>query len=144
MSGTLSTLSIDLTNLARNLGNNIDKAIRMAALAIDQAVVLATPVDTGRARSNWLVSVGNPNLSMITAYYPGSAGSTGSNNVSAALTQAQNAVGGYRTGETIYISNNLPYIQMLNSGSSRQAPADYVLTAVLAASSALQNIRLLP
>ena len=56
---------MDLRQFGRKIrvtGNVVEenggKLLRSVALAVDAAVVLATPVDTGRARSNWQVEIG--------------------------------------------------------------------------------------
>lgn len=122
---------------------NADKAVRTIALAIDQAVVIATPVDTGRARSNWLVSLDSQNEAVTEAYSPGTKGSTGGSNATSAIAQGQAMIGGYKGGSTIYISNNLPYIQRLNDGWSAQAPAGYIEAAVDAAAAAIGSVTIL-
>lgn len=140
----------DLDQFSRNIKilgvrvtENVDKAMRTIALAIDQAVVTATPVDTGRARSNWLVSLEEPSENEIEPYVEGEKGSTGNENISAALAQGRDVVDKYGPGDTIFITNNLPYIQQLNAGSSSQAPAGFVEQAVDAAAAAVGNVTIL-
>lgn len=135
---TLTTLSATMQTMSLRVSGDIDRVVRAVALAIDQAVVITTPVDTGRARSNWLVSVGSPNTSTQPPYAPGTGGSTGQANISAALAQGRAAVLGAGHKQTIYISNSLPYIDRLNKGYSAQAPAGYVQRAVEAAASAVK------
>jgi hypothetical protein len=94
---------------------------RKVALAILQYVVLATPVDTGRARANWLVGINGPIRSANENSFDKSGGST--------ITQGINKVNSVKE-ETIYISNNLPYIGRLNDGHSKQAPIAYVQNSV--------------
>ena len=117
--------------------------MRMAALAADQAVVLGTPVDKGRARSNWIVSLGAPSRSTVDPYVPGKGGSTAGDNANAALAQGAAVIGGYSglIHGSIVISNNLPYIGRLNAGSSKQAPAGFVEKAVQSAARAVQKAR---
>lgn len=104
---------------------------RLVALAVDRELVLSTPVDTGRARSNWIVSTGTPSAAEIAAYAPGESGSTAASNSAAAMGQAQAAIAGVEPGQDIAISNNLPYIGRLNDGYSAQAPAGFVEQAIL-------------
>lgn len=120
-----------MKSLAKKLVRNIDAGWRATALVVDQAVVLATPVDTGRARSNWRVSAGAPDGNVREPYVPGEGGSTAAQNTRAALAQGREAIAGAGANvRAIYISNNLPYIQPLNDGSSAQAPAGFVELAV--------------
>ncbi len=103
----------------RRLGNRVDegthKVVRQMAIAVDRKLVLRTPVDTGRARSNWLVGI-NSRVSGTTA--PATQG--------AALSAARARITASKPGDSIFISNNLPYIGRLNAGASRQAPPNYV------------------
>ena len=135
---TLQTLSAELKQLSLRISGDLDKVVRQVALAIDQAVVVATPVDTGQARSNWLVSVGQPRTDTIPAYDHGVLGSTSGPNTTQALDQGRGVISSAPSGATIYISNNLPYIGRLNQGYSMQAPAGYVERAVEAASNAVK------
>jgi hypothetical protein len=125
---------IDL--LANNLERAVPNLIRKVALAADQAVVSQTPVDTGRARSNWIVQIGSAYTGTIGPRSPGSRGSTGADNIQGSLSQAQAEIATYTQGE-IHITNNLPYIERLNNGWSAQAPSGYVEAAVLAAVNAV-------
>lgn len=118
---------------------NTDRLVRRAATAIDQALVSSTPVDTGRARSNWIASINAPASSVIEAYVPGVEGVTGAQNAQAALTQAAGVISGYKTGQEIHLTNNLPYIGRLNDGFSRQAPANFVEEAILIGSRVVQS-----
>lgn len=112
--------------------NNVAQVVRKCALVIDGAVVLATPVDTGRARSNWVVSLDQPVTTTREPYRPGKARSTEGENSRAALAQGQMAIARYTPqNREIFITNNLPYIGRLNNGYSGQAPAGFVETAVL-------------
>ena len=56
--------------------DNAGKLVRKVALSVDATVVSATPVDTGRARSNWQVEIGKPAKGVLPAFVPGEEGST--------------------------------------------------------------------
>ena len=132
-----------MDQLAEGIVNNANQTKQKAALAIDRVVVLATPVDTGRARSNWQVSNGSPILETRQAYAPGENGSTAGPNSSSAIAQAEGAIARARKGASIYISNNLPYIGRLNDGSSAQAPAGFIEQAVAVGNQIIADARLL-
>ncbi len=91
------------------------------AMAIHRNLVLTTPVDTGRARSNWLPSVGTPRVNEVSATDAMTA-------IMAA--EAEFMPEGLPFWPTLYIANNLPYIRKLNEGHSRQAPAHFVELAI--------------
>lgn len=98
-------------------------------ILVDQALVLATPVDTGRARANWIPSIGSP----VTDYKETSFDPSGGTTIAAAV----ELTGSLKPGDDFYISNNAPYIGALNDGHSTQAPAGFVEQGVEAARSAL-------
>lgn len=114
--------------------------VRKAALAADQAIVMGTPVDTGRARSNWIASTGMPAAGAIDAYAPGELSSTEAANTQAALDQGEAVIKGYRGEQDVgvFITNNLPYIEKLNEGHSPQAPPGFVQQGIL---DALEAVR---
>jgi hypothetical protein len=111
----------------------VTKIIRKVALSVDQAVVLATPVDKGRARGNWIVSRGSPEKSETGKLDKSGAG---------ALSQGRSVIGGAQFGEIIWISNNVPYIGRLNEGSSKQAPSGFVEKAIQAGVEAVDGARI--
>lgn len=122
-----------------------DRIVRTAFLAIDQAVVLATPVDKGTARSNWLPGFDNPVSGQREAFVPGDGGSTGGANAQAAIDAAKELADGYDGDQhkSLHLTNNLPYIARLNEGSSTQAPELFVETAVGIAVGSIRGARVL-
>lgn len=115
----------DLKGILNKAGNsvaaNADRLVRRCALATDAAVVIATPVDTGRARSNWQVELGQAATGTVEALDKSGQG---------AISQGKRVIDGYKSGSTLNITNNLPYIERLNDGWSAQAPAGFVEKAV--------------
>ena len=132
-----------MREIGERVESNADKTVKQTALAIDQAVVLASPLDTGRFRSNWRVGLGARVEGEIDAYSPGSGGSTTAANTQGALVHAQGQVALRTPGQDIWISNTLPYGPRLNDGYSRQAPAGFVETAVRKGAEAVRQARLL-
>lgn len=115
-----------ITRRAEGVEKQATKVIREVALVVDSTVVLATPVDTGRARANWLASLSAPILSPdLDAKDPGG---------NAAIAKAKGVIETFKSGKDvdIIIQNNVPYIETLNAGSSAQAPVGFVQQAVLA------------
>ena len=135
---TPDKLAKAIKKLAKNVKANTVIAVKKAAIAIDQKVITSTPVDTGRARYNWLVKVGQPDTRVLDT--PGSK----SQGTRDALTQGREATSGYKLGDSgIYITNNLPYIERLNNGYSAQAPAGMVERAIQAGKRYLAGVELL-
>lgn len=118
----------------KRVEENADALVRKVAVAVDTAVVLATPVDTGRARANWQVELGEvSNDSEVTSFPEGKGGDSGAAAAMQAINAGKNQINTYASRfKEIHIYNNLPYIQRLNDGYSAQAPAGFVESAVLA------------
>lgn len=81
-----------------------------------------TPVLTGWARSNWIPAIG---VGEKTPFGSREAVSLSAQNAGVALILAT-----YQLPQLIYITNNVPYISVLNTGSSAKAPKDFVQTAI--------------
>ena len=122
--------------------------MKRAAVAADQTAVLKTPVDTGRARSNWVVSIGVPRTDAPKSA-KGPRGGQGRRGVKTdatneALEDGRATILGYKLGKGgIFISNNVPYIGRLDAGSSAQAPQGMTSAAIKAAQKQLGDARLL-
>lgn len=113
----------------------VSMAVRRVAFAIDRALVMSTPVGNpdlwkrpapkgyvgGRARANWIPTLNTP--SMVPSERKDKQGSA-SIALLAPVTQQ------YRIGDTLWLSNSLPYIVRLNEGHSTQAPSGYVEMAI--------------
>ena len=132
-----------MREMGGNVERNADRLVKQTALAVDQSVVLASPVDTGRFRSNWRVGLGAPVEGEIEAHAPGQDGSTASANTQGALGHAQTEIAKRQPGQTVWISNPLPYGPRLNAGHSGQAPAGFVETAVREGVEVVRRARLL-
>ena len=116
--------------MGKRIEKNADAMTRKVALAVDSAVVIATPVDTGRARSIWQVNLGGPASGTRDAL-----DQTGQ----AAIAEGRTEIAKYKGGSAIHITNNLPYIGRLNDGWSAQAPSGFVEKAVLVGVAAAQG-----
>ena len=123
-----------IRDIGKRIESNAGATVRKVALAVDAAVVIATPVDTGRARANWQVNIGSP--------------ATGTREPTdksgqAAIEQGKMEIAAYKGGSAIHITNNLPYIGRLNDGWSAQAPSGFVEKAVLVGVESIKGSRLL-
>lgn len=97
--------------------DRIIQVARMVGLEALKRVVLKTPVDTGRARGNWFVAIGAPS-GVTTDATDKSGGQT--------INSGAAVISGLTRAQAIFITNNLPYIGKLESGSSVQAPQGMV------------------
>lgn len=107
----------------KQLGNQ--KKIKIA-LIIEKDLTQVTPVDTTQAVSNWQVKVGTKASSPVLPY-----STTRQTSAAIAVSIAENELKRAKPGQPVYISNLLPYINKLNDGSSKQAPAGFKERAVL-------------
>lgn len=105
-----------MSEILDDLLGEIDKEHRRFTLAVFRDIVLATPVDTGRARANWQVS--HTDKTSILNKTDKTGGATLS-----AVRLDPNKI-------QYVISNNLHYIEKLNRGTSAQAPAKFVERAI--------------
>lgn len=111
----------DLNKLCKRAGDKADLLVRKVAMDLGGQMIEKSPVDTGRFKNNWQTSLGGLNKST-------SAGADAS--ASQAVGALHAAVGAWNPGQTIFISNSLPYAQRLEMGWSKQAPAGIVRLTV--------------
>jgi hypothetical protein len=121
--------------IAAGIEKRVDETVRKVAIQALQGVVLATPVDTGRARGNWLVSLGYATKVPISRLDKGGG---------SAIADGRATIAQRREGQDVYLTNNVAYIGRLNEGYSAQAPAQFVQTAVAQAVAVIRGARLLP
>lgn len=100
--------TMDLNNFCEKNKVAIKEVRKNYAFALYSSIVKKTPVDTGRARSNWNVSVGSPDLSTTedTRKKP----------------KLKDKMPDPNGDESIFISNNLPYITKLEYGGYPNPP----------------------
>lgn len=113
---------------AEEAGRNADKAtaplvnkmVRALALEAMMRIMLKNPVDTGRSRANWNVSIGEPDTRAIW-------------NLTVNDWAAREALGAatiekanFFSGDELYITNGIEYIKRLEEGYSKQAPQGMV------------------
>lgn len=108
----------------REFGKEVRRDHRALTLSIafdvDSRLIAATPVDTGRARSNWLPSVGNPRNGEVPIRPQ-----------TESIIEAQATFSSAPVFPVCWISNNLPYIhRIIEEGHSAQAPPG-TLTSIL-------------
>ena len=108
--------------------------VKKTALSVDRELVLETPVGNpdlwqsappagysgGRARSNWLASINSPRTD------------AGAQTTRKGSDTVRSKMGSFKIAtDTIFITNNVPYIQALEDGHSTQAASGFI-TAIVA------------
>lgn len=129
----------DLRQFARNMRKrgqdivlNSNRLKKRAAQVVANSVAQNMPIDTGRAVSNTIVSLGAPEDRILEeARYPGKQRATASVNQAAAIAHASDVISRALPEQEVWLSNNLDYVVDLNNGSSPQAPAGFLERAVL-------------
>ena len=94
----------------------LKEAIRRLPEALRQ-VTISTPVDTGRARWSWFLSVKVPSPELPPE---------GKYRVPQTTERIKALEQNFTISDTLYLTNNVPYVPDLNEGSSKQAPARFV------------------
>lgn len=123
----LDAFSKRIVRIADRIPERAARKQRKVFLIADQAIVLGTPVDTGRARSGWIGSAESPSDLVREAFAPGSRlGISETQNAAAAMAQAAAVAAAHRQGQTLYLTNNVAYIETLNRGRSPQAQRGFV------------------
>jgi hypothetical protein len=113
-----------LSRIVAKSKQKMDTVVQKVTFEVFRSVILRTPVDTGRARANWMPSVGSPNLMAHGAPVVDKAGND-------AIARAGDVALKTPAGNITYLTNTLPYIRRLEYGYSKQAPAGMVrITAV--------------
>lgn len=122
-----------MNRIAVQVESNVEEAVKDCAEAVTRTVIEATPADTGKAKSNWIVALDVPASTEKSAFIPGFVGSTAEANSQAAIGLGMEVIQKYKVSQnrSINITNSLPYIGALNDGHSTQAPAAFVRIAVL-------------
>jgi hypothetical protein len=109
------SFSDDLQRFAETAGATVDETLRAVTFELFSSVITDTPVDTGRARGNWQCRIDQRPT-----------GTTERTGADAATAEAQAQLGAFGAGHTAWLINNLPYIERLEYGYSKQAPAGMV------------------
>jgi hypothetical protein len=137
---TLLSLQQTMQGYALRIKDRSDAIVRGGAGVFLESVANDTPYDEGDAISNWLVGSGAPRTAVVG---PRSFKGGKASNVAATVSAGKARIQSYRYGTNIYITNNLPYIELLNSGSSSQHPGAFVEAGVQRSLSFIQKQKLL-
>ncbi len=97
--------------------DDLQKIVKKLALQVLQGVVLKTPVDSGRARGNWMVAINDVPQGFIEI-----GKFTRDEATDFALSRGIPIVESSKPYTAISIANNVPYIGVLEFGSSKQSP----------------------
>lgn len=113
MQSNLAQFNKELDDFAKKLPEKVTLIQKKVVLEALRRLVMRTPVDTGRARGNWQVTIAEPSEGQVEVF-----DSEGSATISKGLA----ALAGLPNFQVVWISNNVDYIEFLEHGSSTQAP----------------------
>lgn len=114
MGSNIREFSLGCQRFTAGIDDHVSRIHRAVTLEGLRGVVLMTPVDTGRARANWQVTTDLPAVAVLDAEDK-SGGRT--------IAGGNAVIGTVKPYSVTFIANNVPYIEELEGGSSRQAPA---------------------
>lgn len=126
----VQSFNVDLEKFAKATDLELETVVRKVAFDLYKGITQKTPVDTGRAKGNWNIGLGTIDSSVNQ-----SATSTPQGQVGFANLPREGA--GKRP---IYITNNLPYINKLENGSSKQAPTGMVALTMSSIQRSMRNV----
>lgn len=119
----MPNVHVDLTakggaeKIAAITKNNVAQVMRMATVEFYRQVIISTPVDTGRARHGWNITINSPSDTVPPE---------GKYSMPNIEEHGLSTIISVSPEQVIYITNRVHYIEKLNGGSSRQAPARFV------------------
>jgi len=117
------SFSADLGKFRSKTTDRLDRTRRAVVIKLFSAVILDTPVLSGRLRGNWQTGVKSPVLGTV-----GRLDKSGSDAI--AEVQKQTAASG--PDDAMYLTNNLPYARRIEyEGWSKKAPDGMVRRNVI-------------
>jgi hypothetical protein len=129
---SLARFNADIARISKTIPGKVTALQKKLVLEALKRIVEKTPVDTGRARGNWQVTIGAPAEGILSNKTPVG---------TATVERGRRALDGLPDFQIVWISNNLEYIQFLEEGSSRQAPRGMVRLTVLELRAAFRGFK---
>jgi len=122
-----------------------DTVIKKIALDCFSKIIMRSPVDTGRFRGNWQVSIGEMPAGTILIESENKKIASAEDDEATeekersvydkdgtiTVGKAQAEILGLKAGDVIFLVNNLPYAWQLENGHSRQSPNGMVELTVI-------------
>jgi hypothetical protein len=121
------TFAADISTFVKTTKVKQTKVIRKLAFDAFAGVIMMSPVDTGRFRGNWRISIGTPDLTTIDMGKEDAELFHGAAMLPDELAKLNAAINKAEWGDTVWITNNVVYAEKLEHGHSKQAPAGVLL-----------------
>lgn len=123
------SFELDIQRFVDKAKGNADLVVRKIALDMFKRVIIKSPVDTGRFKSNWQVA--------INTIPGGTLGSSGKDKAGNATYDADGSLARVsaialtsKAGDVIWLVNNVSYANRLEYGWSEQAPKGMVRLSI--------------
>lgn len=107
------SFATDILKFTNAAVKDITQVIEESFSETADMIIDDTPVDTGKAQANWNASINSPNTTVTDS------------------TSKSNPELNIKIGETAYLTNSVPYISVLESGSSKVQGHNMVKKAVV-------------
>lgn len=146
MARNFSELPKVTNTIANRMSGAMTRLVKIASRTVGKTAVETTRVDTGKARSNWRANLNGPAVGVIPAYAPGNKLGFGERaNAVSAIAQQRAVIAQFSVNRnrSVFISNNVPYIGILNNGGNNISPGNMAQLAVQAAKVRIQNEKIL-
>ena len=118
----MGSFSDQLKAFAEKAKVDMETVVRKTVLDLQGGVVLRSPVDTGRFRSNWMVGIGAPVGTTVDIK-----DKTGD----VSMARVAPAMATWTPGQAIYLTSHLPYAYRLEYDAwSKQSPGGMVRLTV--------------
>lgn len=115
------SFAIDLEKFTEAVEKNHNTVMKKVSFDMAKKIIKRTPVDTGRAKANWHVELNNQKT-----FARDETDKTGASTTAEVMARISKT----KIGDSVFITNNLPYIEALENGHSDQAPAGMVKVTI--------------
>lgn len=137
----IEIFSLGLAEALEAAQENAEQVFRSAAFDLFSKIIQRTPVDTGRARANWQLTIRSPDLKKVGRGRKRKATKAKllSDKRKAEIVALDRLYEDWKPGYSVWITNNLPYINRLETGTwSDQAPQGMVAISIAEVQQALK------
>ena len=124
------SFAADLERFANKAEASATQVYRKVAYELFRRVILRTPVDTGRLRGNWQTTLGAPAFGELDREDNSAPANQAGIGQSSAADDSLTTTLTADITDPLYLTNNLPYAQVIERGSSDQAPAGMVRVSI--------------
>ena len=123
-----AAFSKSLMGMAVYVEGSVERIIRKTCIGFYRSLIETTPVDTGRAKGSWGMTIDGPENHELAD----SKESYSFNEISSVINTQISEFSVEVIGNEVIFYNNLEYIEFLEQGSSQQAPHGMVSTSMAA------------